>query len=571
MTTARFHWALIICGALLSWGALDGPFIFDDINAIVGNESIRQLWPPDWLPATEEGSPPVRSRPVTNLSLALNYAVGGLHPGGYRIFNTLIHVGCGLLLFGLLRRRLGGDEPAFWWALLWLTHPLQTQCLHYITQRSESLATFFYLAVLACLTRSLASGRPRAWLALGTAMCFLGMAAKEMMVTAPVVVLLYDAVFLAGSVSAAWKARRTFYLMLPSSWSLVLLLLWNAPHTDSIGFAGDVSALQYATNQCVAVVQYVRLVLFPHPLVLDYGFSRRLLVAQWLPSALLLLSLAGVAIALVRRHPPLVFLALAVVLVLSPTTSFIPLLNEFAAERRLYLPLAGMVGLVPLSLLLTQRHRWGRPILAALAAVFFLTSITRSDDYRSREVIWRSSLAAWPANPRNYANLGAVLGSSDQDSTAISLIRQAIIMRPDFGEAHLNLGTLFKSAGQQDSAIVHLRAALPDLKNDTQRFLAHHRLGIVLRTQGYAQQALEQQRAALQLSPTSVVAHYELAFGLHEQGDLKAAVASYRAALALSPKYRPAHYNLGVALEKLGQTDAAQYHLRMAEELAREN
>jgi tetratricopeptide (TPR) repeat protein len=397
------------------------------------------------------------------------------------------------------------------------------------------------------------------------------MAAKEMMVTAPVVVLLYDAVFLSGSVPAAWKERRTFYLMLASSWSLVLLLLWNTPHTDSIGFAGDVSPLQYATNQCVAMVQYLRLVLFPHPLVLDYGFSRPLIVAQWLPPALLLLSLAGVAIALVRRHPALVFLALAVVLVLSPTTSVIPLLNEFAAERRLYLPLAGMVGLVPLCLLMPHRRRWGRLILAALAAVFLLTSITRSDDYRSREAIWRSSLAAWPANPRNYANLGAALGSRDQDSPAIAMIRQAIAMKPGFGEAHLNLGTLFKRAGQQDSAIVHLRAALPYLKNYTQRFQAHHRLGIVLRTRGYAQQALEQQRAALQLSPTSVVAHYELAFGLHEQGDLKAAVESYRAALVLSPKYRPAHYNLGVALEELGQTDGAQYHLRMAAELARED
>src|SRR6266699_3256466 len=116
------------------------PFVMDDQDAIVGNQTIRTL-----TPISQSLSGPVQSstagRPLVNLSLALNYAVNGLDPRGYHAVNLGLHILCGLLLFGIVRRTLSNlsnpsnlssssnlsNQVAFVCALIWLLHPLQTE------------------------------------------------------------------------------------------------------------------------------------------------------------------------------------------------------------------------------------------------------------------------------------------------------------------------------------------------------------------------------------------------------------------------------------------------------------
>ena len=139
-------------------------------------------------------------RPVLNLSLALNYLMGGTAAWGYHLVNLLIHLCAGLVLYGILRRTFRGfDLPAAAVALLWTAHPIQTEAVTYIVQRAESLMGLFYFLTLYCFIRY--GEGSRRWAVLSVLACFLGMGTKEVMVSAPLVVL-----FTTAPLSAArWR------------------------------------------------------------------------------------------------------------------------------------------------------------------------------------------------------------------------------------------------------------------------------------------------------------------------------------------------------------------------------
>src|SRR5579862_3105665 len=161
-------------GVLVYWNALSNPFIFDDHPTIETNPQIREWWNLPQVFAAEQGSP-VAGRPFVTWTLALNYAMGGLDPRGYHIANLAIHVGCALLLLGLVRRtltlpglaaRFGRDASniALAAGLIWIVHPLKSEVVDYTAQRTEGLMALFYLLAMYASVRALTSkGRATAW------------------------------------------------------------------------------------------------------------------------------------------------------------------------------------------------------------------------------------------------------------------------------------------------------------------------------------------------------------------------------------------------------------------------
>lgn len=200
------------------------PFVYDDTLAIPENPTIRRLWPlSEVLLPQVQGGLTVSGRPILNLSFAINYAISGPNVWSYHVFNVLVHAGSALLLFGIVRRTLRrsgqGLSPglrqcaaastplAFTIAALWALHPMLTQAVTYTVQRAESLMGFFYLLTLYAFARGVechslddksGGGRRRRWFGLSVAACALGMGTKEVTVTAPLLVLLYDRTFVAG-------------------------------------------------------------------------------------------------------------------------------------------------------------------------------------------------------------------------------------------------------------------------------------------------------------------------------------------------------------------------------------
>ena len=179
----RWYWhvlpplLIVAAGLIVYSNSFSGVFLFDDAPHIVHNERIRHLWP-----LTELFS---EHRPVLDLSLAINYALGELDVWGYHAVNLAVHLLAGLTLYGVIRRSLSreglkdrfspaSESLASIAALIWVVHPLQTQSVTYVIQRSESLLGLFYLLTLYCLIRSVDSVHRHVWYATTVVCCALG-------------------------------------------------------------------------------------------------------------------------------------------------------------------------------------------------------------------------------------------------------------------------------------------------------------------------------------------------------------------------------------------------------------
>jgi hypothetical protein len=192
----------------------------------------------------------------------LNYAVGKMDPTGYHVVNLCVHLLAALTLYGIARRTFrsralpgryadSADALAFAVTLLWISHPLATQAVTYVIQRAESLMALFYLLTLYCAIRSDGSERRAAWGLAAISCCALGMGTKEVMVTAPLVVLLYDRTFLAGSFAAALRSRAALYAGLAATWLLLLRFDLSAV-SGGAAWAGfglpELSVVEYARS-----------------------------------------------------------------------------------------------------------------------------------------------------------------------------------------------------------------------------------------------------------------------------------------------------------------------------------
>ncbi|MEE2873513.1 MAG: hypothetical protein VX893_11445, partial [Candidatus Latescibacterota bacterium] len=354
---------LIAAAALVYSNSLSNPFVFDDLSAIVGNHDIRQIWPPVWLDSSWHGS--LFSRPFVMFSLALSYAAGGADSFSFRLANLILHIGSGLLVYAvvrqllhspILRARVGVDARplALACALIWLLHPLQSQCINYVIQRSEILMAFCALTALYAAQRGLTGGPW--WSVLAVFACLMGMASKESMVGVPLLIPLCDRA-MSGNINI-WRRRFAFYLGLAATWLLLIWLLSDKPHRTTIGFDQGISAWTYAVNQCQAIIGYLHLAYWPASLVFDYGYPdpELSLIEVW-PQALLLLAMLSGSAWLLYRHPAAGLAAAGFFILIAPTSSLVPLVKQVAAQRRMYLPLAALIGLTlcPLYILCLRR------------------------------------------------------------------------------------------------------------------------------------------------------------------------------------------------------------------------
>jgi len=510
-------WVLLAVGGGVYANSLSGSFIFDDLPSIVENDRIRQVLP--LLSAKTAGTlqAPVDRRPIVRLSLVLNYAIGGLDVRGYHLVNIGVHLLCALVLFGVVRRSRGfgqdADGLALSCALLWMVHPLQTQCVNYTIQRSESIMGLFYLLTLYCASRGMETNSGR-WYGASALSCGLGMASKETMVTAPVVVLLYDRVFHASSGAGIWRQRRGLHLGLAGTWMILAALMGSGPHGVTVGFSRDVGPWDYAKNQCVVLVDYLRKVFWPQPLRLDYGYPLALSFGEVAPYAgivLALLVLTGIGLFL---RPRLGFLGAWFFVILGPTSSFVPIVNEVGAERRMYLPLAGLIALVVvaghagLGKAVPRQKIWiGSVLVAGAAAALSYGTIRRNQDFRSPVAVWQTAVDALPLNPRGHSNLGNALESQGRLEEAIAHYRRAVELRPDFVQAYYNLGNALQSLGRYEEAIESYRRALL-IRSDYAR--VYNNLGTALRSLGRYEEAILHFREALALRPELVEAHHNL-------------------------------------------------------------
>ena len=566
--------SILAIGVLCYANSLNGPFVFDDTDSIVDNKSLRSR---DLLQILR--TPPsltVSGRPILNLSLAVNYEMGGFDVTGYHIANITIHIVAAFVLFALVRGTLLLPRiPAEFQTcatgmglaatLLWVAHPLQTEAVTYVVQRCESLAALFYLLTLHSLL-STAIWQERAdeysqavdrnaitstewrkakrgvWFHSGAAViwCILGVSSKEIVVSAPVVALLYDRTFITGSFRDSLRRRRWLYLGLFSTWALLGYLIHaESGRNGTVGFGTGVSPFRYAAAQSYWILHYIRLGLWPESLVFDYGFT----VAPWSATTqittaiiifLLLLTFVEVAF-----RSAIGFLLFTFFAILAPTSSFVPIVSQVANEHRMYLPLAPLIILVLIGARRLQTRLPVSPgtkrtlaILILLICILTLAYLThlRNRDYRTSQALWTDTVAKVPDSARAHVNYARELFQSENAEEAIGHLRLAVALAPDYDVAWSDLG-------------------------------------ILLIRQGSTKEAISCFRKWVDLDPNNPAAMTFLAVSLEADREYPEAIERYRQAIQLEPNNPKTYSHLGRCFSTIGRYQEAGDNMRMAREL----
>lgn len=554
--------SLVAATILVYANSFDGQFIFDDMPNIVENEQIR-VFPPRFATLTGH-----LERSLTNTTLAANWRFGQNAVAGYHAVNLTIHILAGLLLFNLLRRTLRCEPPDSTWhrsarglawaiALLWLVHPLQTQSVTYIIQRAEALTGLFTLAMLNALLHGAEASRRMGrfvGFAGATIACALGMCSKEVMVTAPILAIVFDRIFLATSwrdlVRRRWLVHLSLLSCLLLTMRSVATLTTSAPSDEPLQAVGfhivGVSPWEFLRNQPGVLLHYLRLVVRPVGQCLDYdwpvahGFADIVL-----PGSIIVGLLMATAVAL-WRWPKLGFCGAAFFIILAPSSSFIPL-ADLAFEHRMYLALAPILTLLvlgghALSLRIGARrnvdlaavHRWELGATLLLATSFGVMTVARNFDYHDVAGMWTLVLQNSPHNIRARNNLGQACLLNGQYDAAFREFAAVLRMR-DYPDSLAGMADVLEKFGNTSQAVEHYNAALRG--NPSRAAHYEFRIGSILAGAEKWQDALPHFREANRRRPQQPIYMLSLALVLSELGQAAEAERIFAEIVALDPDF----------------------------------
>jgi tetratricopeptide (TPR) repeat protein len=428
------------------------------------------------------------------------------------------------------------------------------------------------------------------------------MGTKEVMVSAPVAVFLYDRIFVAKSWKGAWQTNQWFYIGMFGSWIPLLWFVAGTGWNRSGTFAFGVSWFPYWLSQGEAMARYIGLALWPYPLAFDYGPpTAPIAVAVALVALVVAAFVATVAGCVLGR--PWAFLAGTCFLVLAPT-SLLPGILQYAAEHRMYLPLAAVVTAVVLGAQaavsrsgLEEPQRRATLVSLLVLVVLGLGAGTalRNRVYRDDLSLWMDTVTKWPRSALAEANAGKCLLDRGRLVEGLARCKKAVTLDPTKPLARYNLGFAYEAGEQWDKALVEFTTAArmnPELFQaefragrlldrlgrpiEAEQFLrqalaidpdfaeAHASLGVALALQGRHEEAVKEFRHSLLLDPVQPEVEFNLGVSLAGLGCIAEAEAEYAAAVRLSPTYGDAQLNLGVTLAQLGRFSAALPALQAA-------
>ncbi|MBI5845385.1 MAG: tetratricopeptide repeat protein [Deltaproteobacteria bacterium] len=468
-------WAAVLAAVIgLAYSnTLNVPFLHDDLANIVENPGIQHIFP-------IFGSSGVYSllyRPIAELSFSLNYAAGGLSVTGYHLANIFIHIASALTLFALIRLTIARSPAfsgrladkatpvAFFAALLWGAHPLNTMAVTYIVQRCESMAGLFYLLTLYGAALSSFGKKPILGFLVAIPAFFLGLGTKEILITAPVIVAAWQFIFTPAPFRETLRRSAPLYAAFAAGISIFAFnQIFSNPVVHKPFYEFDLNPVNYAKTQPEVLVRYLKLAFWPKGLCFDYWWPIEKGLGFIPYAALLVAGFIATVIGLYKRHPAS-FAGVAFFAVLAPSSSVIAL-NTPAAEYRMYLPLAAIAAVVAVAAasFALKRGRKAATGLGIAASVIVLAlalcTFIRNTDYRDSYALWADTVSKAPLNPRAHDNLGVALADQGDLLGAVTRFNRAIAIDRLYTTAYCNMGRVLVMQNRPSEAIKYYRIGI---------------------------------------------------------------------------------------------------------------
>jgi len=414
------------------------------------------------------------------------------------------------MLYFTLSLLLNSESPALLSALLFAVHPVQAETVAWVSQRSNLISFFFFLLALYLWMKE--SRAP-------SVACYaLALLGKEMAITLPLVLILYD-VYRGKGTRKRIKYYMSFFITAVLYLILRTAVLGRISGQDAWAGGSIYTAMLTAFK---AALFYARLLVLPAGLCVDPDFlpARSLFEPGVIASVLFVMAaiLGGMALFRKGRRAEGFFIMWFFATLL-PVSNIVPLKDVLVAERFLYFPAVGFCALASL-LLLSVSKKGAIPAIAILLVFCGYRTINRNGDWKNSLTIWNATVKSNPHSSRARNNLGVAFGRNGNYGEAVESFRQAILLKPDYAEAYYNLGLCYGKSGRYEEEIAAYEKAIlfkPD----------YH--------EAYNNTAMAQ-----------------VGLGLYEE-----ALSSFERAVAINPEDAAVRYNMGMLYVRLGNEKAA--------------
>jgi len=616
--------SIVVVSALIYLYTLGNGFAYDDKFTITNNYLIRSwhkiptIFTNDYFTSSGELS----YRPVVTVSYFIDYFFWQLNPLGYHLTNLLLHSLNSALLFFLLTRLFSAirGEPdralksffpqnpearistiqtvkisvPFIASLIFCTYSLLTEAVNAVSYREDIMAATFYFAAFLFYLKS--HQRPTVlWYGISLLCYFLGLFSKEMAVTFPILIGLYD-IMRYGKALFTFKRIRCHigYILITVFYITLRFVFLHNPTESYIPYPQNSLWINFLTMSKV-IASYIKLLFFPVHLNADYVVPHTSSPGElsFVLSFLLIISVTVITYKLFFYSKTLFFSILWFFVTLLPVLNIIPIEN-IMAERYLYIPLVGfcilggqLLSLIPGSGLKSDcLTSWSFPfVISIILTGFCWQTCNRAKIWFDELSLWSTTVIDSPQSSRAHNNLGVLYKKMGFIDAAMKEYNTAIQIRPDYSEAHGNIANVYMNKGLSvlDKRVLsktidnlakayadegHLKNAIAEYKKSIEispfNEIAHFNLGVTYGKMGLTNDAEIEYKNVIQLNNNNPHAHNNLGNIYEDRHLLDNAMAEYKLSASIDPESPITHNNIGNVYVKKGSFDDAITEYKLA-------
>jgi len=546
---------IIALGIIIYANSLDGQFIWDDVHLIKNNTHIK-----DWryLPdlfkediGAGSAHPYNFYRPFLMSTLMLDYSLWGLDVRGYHLTTILIHIMAGLAIYWFVSILFHSDIVSLFASLLFISHPIHTEDVAYITGRADSLVFFFILISLIFYVRYVRLGSFLASIISLLGYC-LAVLSKGHGLILPVLIIFYH-------YFERIKIKK-LYLSIMFFLTAVYLILRASMFGSSFSYHIYLSHFwERVPGFFVALAGYVRLLLVPVNLHAEYGDGTEIFMMADIQAKIgLAVAFLLIAVLLWKKEDrDILFFSIAWFLItLLPSSNLFYPASAYMAERYLYIPSLGFFLIIghTASVMLNRHKRRTIFIFSSVIILYSALTMAQNIYWKTPIEFYSRTLKYSPDSARIMNDLGYAYYNAGKDKEAVYYFRKAIGADPNYTNAYDNLGLMYLANGNNDKALALFKKVIELAPQNSNTY---NNIGSVYYARGDSEKAIYYFNKSLQIFPGQSSAYYNLGNVYKERGEYAKSVSMYKNAIEADSDFAKAYNNLGILYIDLGRPEDA--------------